>query len=86
MLPWLALAGIFLVLRLGSYLSINGMTHHGIVLPKYHLNMLFPYIFEAFVEADNFIIGSLLPLAATACYGLSALRKRLPFTVRACSS
>ena len=80
MLPWLALALIFLVLRLGSFLSVNGMTYQDIVLPKYHLNILFPFIFEAFVETDNFIIGCLLPLAVLACYGLSALRKRLPAT------
>ncbi len=80
MLPWLALAAIFLVLRLGSFLSINGMTYQDIVLPKHHLNILLPFIFEAFVETDNFIIGCLLPLAVLACAGLSALRKRLPVT------
>ena len=78
MLPWLALAVIFLILRLGSFLSINGTIYHDIVLPKHYLNILFPFVFEAFVETDNFIIGGLLPIAAMACLGLSALRKRLP--------
>ena len=80
MLPWLALLVIFLVLRLGSFLSINGLTYQDIVLPKYYLNALIPSVFEAFVETDNFIIGSLLPLAVLSCYGLLATRERFSIT------
>ena len=72
-LPWLALGLIFLILRLGPALTVNGTEYPHIVLPKHLLNQLVPVVFKAFGETDNFMIGVLLPLAVTSCYGAAAL-------------
>ena len=76
MLPWACLCGLFLTLRLGSVLAINGVELPGIPLPKHFLNQLLPVVFVSFAEADHFMAGALLPLAVLTCYGLVALQKR----------
>ena len=78
MLPWLVLAAAFFVLRLGSTLTINGVTYPGILLPKYYLNELMPFVFKAFTAANRFQVGLLLPLGVLACYGIVALRAKWP--------
>ena len=45
MIPWMALALPFLVLRLGSVLTIEGYPHPNIVLPKHFLDELIPGVF-----------------------------------------
>ncbi len=81
MLPWAFLCAVFLVLRLGSHLNVNGIWYPDIVLPKYYLDQILPAAFESFWEVDNFMMGALLPLTVLACFGLAALQKR--FTIAA---
>ena len=83
MIPWLLLFCMFLLLRLGSVLTVNGLRYEDVLLPKYFLNDLVPGVFSAFHAPGHFHIGALLPLAALACYGaltvihsLSARRQR----------
>ena len=78
MFPWLLLMLPFLVLRLGSVLTINGRQIGAIVLPKHLLNGVFPAVFEAFHATDHFQTGVLLPLAVLSCFGLLAAMKRIP--------
>ncbi len=77
-LPWLFSSGLFLILRLGSHLTINGVTHLDIRLPKYYLDQILPSVFQAFTEVDHFMMGALLPFAVSACLGLVALQSRFP--------
>ena len=77
MLPWLMLIAPFLLLRLGSVLTINGL-QTGILLPKHYLNEIFPELFRAFYSPDHFQIGVLLPLAVLSCYGLLTALKTIP--------
>ena len=78
MLPWLLLALPFLILRLGSVLTINNQPFPSIRLPKYYLDDLFPTVFEAFYATDHFQIGVLLPLAVLSCYGLMRVLQSVP--------
>jgi len=82
MLPWALLCGVFLVLRLGSILNINGVAYPDILLPKHFLDQIPPGLFRGFVATDQFMAGALLPLAALACIGLVALRIRFPVATR----
>ena len=82
MAPWAFLCALFLILRLGSHLVVNGAAYPDILLPKYYLNRLLPVIFTSFWEADHFMMGALLPLAVLVCYGLVALRKRFTFAAK----
>ena len=82
MLPWLVLILVFLVLCLGSTLSINGTLFERIKLPKYYLDQLLPFISAAFYRINFFITGARLPLAILSCFGLAALRDRVPFVAR----
>ena len=77
MFPWLLLMLPFLILRLGSILTINGRQIGAIVLPKHLLDRLFPTVFEAFHATDHFQTGVLLPLAILSCFGLLAVMKRI---------
>jgi len=70
--PWLAIALTFIVLRLGSFLTIGG-TQLGIPLPKYALDKLLPWVFKAVWNISNFQIGVLLPWAALFCLSLDWL-------------
>ncbi len=78
MMPWLLLLLPFLLLRLGSFLTINGHVFNSIVLPKFTLNRLVPVVFDAFYATDHFQIGVLLPLAVLSCYGLLTFLDRFP--------
>lgn len=81
-LPWLGLALIFLVLRLGSVLTVNSTRYEHILLPKHYLTELLPQIFTPFWTPDVFLGGALLPFAVIACYGLLALARMLPARYR----
>lgn len=78
MIPWMILALPFLVLRLGSILTIDGAPYPDIVLPKHYLDDLFPGITEGFTLTSGFYAGALIPLAALVCYGSLALDNMLP--------
>ena len=82
-LPWLALALPFLLLRLGSVLQIGGQQFSHIVLPKSLLDDLLPALFSPFHAADHFQMGVLLPLAVMSCYGLQSLLGARPAKQRA---
>ena len=73
MIPWLLLLFPFLMLRLGSVLTIKGREFPGILLPKRVLDELLPGVFQAFHTVDHFQMGLLFPLAVLACYGAMAL-------------
>ena len=75
-LPWLGLLLAFLVLVLGSTLSVNGVVLENIKLPKHYLNRLFPSVFANFFRLELFMTGAWLPLAVLACLGLKALCER----------
>ncbi len=72
-LPWLAVALIFLILRLGSTLTLNSTNYENVFLPKYYLSQAIPAVFKPFWTVDAFLAGALLPLAILACIGLTAL-------------
>lgn len=76
MLPWLVIAALFIVLRLGSVLTIGGHWT-GIPMPKLVLDRLLPWVFEAFWDISNFQIGILLPWAALFCLSLDWLLRAL---------
>lgn len=73
MLFWLYLLIPFLVLRLGSFLTVNGQEFSDIVLPKEILDRLLPTVFTAVYSPDFFHSVTLLPLAVLSCYGLMTL-------------
>jgi hypothetical protein len=83
MLPWLGLALLFLLLRLGSVLQIDGYKYSQIVLPKSLLADLLPPLFDPFHVTDHFQMGVLLPLAVMTCYGLQSLLEARPAKQRA---
>ncbi len=77
MLPWLGLLSVFLILRLGSTLQINGtVVLEGILLlPKYYLDLWFPTLFRPLDLTQFFMAGAQFPWAVLTCFGLRALRK-----------
>ena len=77
MLPWLILALPFLILRLGSVLTINNQ-QTAILLPKHYLDEIFPTLFQAFYAPDHFQIGVLFPLAVLSGYGLLTALQMIP--------
>lgn len=82
MLPWAFLCAVFLVMRLGSHLNVNGTMYPDIMLPKYYLDQILPAAFESFWEVDNFMMGALLPFAVLTCFGLAAIRKRFAIAAK----
>ena len=70
---WLLILFLFIVLRLGTYLTINGIEFRDILLPKHYLNHWFPEVFRGFANNNHWVLGTLLPLAIMACYGLRIL-------------
>ncbi len=76
MAPWAFLCALFLVLRLGPHLHINGVDYAHILLPKHYLDQLLPVVFAPFWETDRLMMGALLPFAVLSCYGLVATQKR----------
>ena len=72
MLPWLIAALLFAVLRLDSVLIIGGH-NTGILLPKYYLDRIVPWLTKGFWTQRFLQIGLLLPLVILACFGLRAV-------------
>ena len=73
LLHWLLILFVFIVLRLGTFLTINGNEYRDILLPKHYLNHLFPELFRGFAGGHHWVLGALLPLAILASYGLLTL-------------
>ena len=82
MLPWALLCAVFLILRLGSHLNVNGTMYPDILLPKYYLDQILPVVFESFREVDHFMAGALLPFSVLVCFGLSAIQKRFAIAAK----
>jgi len=78
MLPWLALALTFALLRLGSVLTIDDQDYANIVLPKSLLNNLLPAVFKPFHTPNHFHMGFLLPYAVLTCTALKSILKFRP--------
>ncbi len=78
LLPWLALALVFGILRLGSFLTLNGVDYPHFVLPKHFLTAALPHLFKPFWAVDNFHAGVLLPFAVLACFGLTRALRAVP--------
>ena len=78
---WFVLFLTFFVLKLGPALVVNGRIYADIILPKYHLNILFPAVFKAFWITAYFHVGLLLPLAILAVYGLRCLLAVIPANI-----
>ena len=75
---WLALLLVFLLLRLGSTLSVNNVVYESIRLPKFYLAQIFPQIFQPFWTTDQFYAGAAFPFALLTCFGMKAVLRRLP--------
>ena len=73
LLHWLLTLLVFIVLRLGTFLTVNGVEYHDILLPKYYLNYWFPELFRGFAGGHHWVLGALLPLAMLSCRGLLIL-------------
>lgn len=73
LLHWLLILFVFIVLRLGTFLTINGSEYREILLPKHYLNHLFPELFRGFAGGHHWVLGALIPLAILACFGLKSL-------------
>ena len=73
LLVWFLIMFVFIVLRLGTFLTINGTEYRDVLLPKHYLNHLFPEIFRGFAGGHHWVLGALFPLAILACYSLQAL-------------
>ena len=72
LLPWLAILAFFAVMRLGDFLTYNGVEHSAIVLPARVLRAWFPTTFGA-LTSWAFQIGVVTPLVVLSCFGLAAL-------------
>ncbi|MDE2635641.1 MAG: hypothetical protein OXI30_04690 [Chloroflexota bacterium] len=75
MLPWLVILLLFIVLSLGTYLTVGGVKFSQILLPQHFLNDLFPVVFRGFSRGRHWLIGALLPLTILSCYGLQSLNR-----------
>ena len=73
LIHWLLILFVFILLRLGTFLTIGGIEYRDILLPKHYLNHLFPELFRGFAGGHHWVLGALLPLALLACYGLKTL-------------
>ena len=77
MLPWLFLLAPFVLLRLGSTLTIGGQQYHNVLLPKHYLDELAPILTKGFYITGIFHSGALLPLAVMAGYGALSIVRSL---------
>ncbi len=76
--PWLLALFVFLTLRMGDYLTVNGEAHTNIRLPEHFLGNLFPFIFRQIGNPKYYQTALATPLAVLACYGLSTLLGKMP--------
>ncbi len=77
MLPWMFLLAPFVLLRLGSTLTIGGQQYHDVLLPKHYLDELAPILTKGFYITGIFHGGALLPLAVMAGYGALSIVRSL---------
>ncbi len=72
-LMWMPIFAVFFILRLGSFLNINGIVYEQVVLPKFYLDQLLPVLFDTFYVSGHFQIGVALPFTIMVSYGLLGL-------------
>ena len=73
LLPWIVILAFFALLRLGSFLTFNGIQYTEIVLPEGLLRDWFPALFGNIGNQEYYQIGVVMALAALSCFGLAAL-------------
>ena len=81
--PWLALFLFFAALKSGDYLSFNTVGYAGIALPLHSLRDWLPAVFGNIGSPSYYLTGMIPPLAVLSCYGLHALLRSRPETIRA---
>jgi len=69
--PWLAVMILFIILRLGDYLTYNTQAHTLFTLPGRALREMFPLVFAQVSNPKYYQIGVITPLAVLSCLGLS---------------
>lgn len=72
-LPWLALFVFFALMRLGGFLTFNGVAYRDIVLPAQVLNNIFPTLFGQIGVPQYYIYALITPFAILSSFGLAAL-------------
>ncbi|MDE2636202.1 MAG: hypothetical protein OXI30_07535 [Chloroflexota bacterium] len=80
--PWITILLLFAVLRLGAYLTINGVKYKHIALPEAFLSEWLPYPFGFVNIQEYYSIGIALPLAIVSTFGLAALLRSKPTVIR----
>jgi len=83
LVPWLGALVLFVILRLGDYLTFKGTDYTSFLLPEHYLGELIPPIFGTVGTPKHYQIGVVVPLAVLACFGLSALLRSKRVRVRA---
>ena len=81
--PWLATLACFAILRLGHFLTINGLEYRNILLPEYYLSQWFPAIFGNIYDQRHYQFAVVVPLAILASAGLARLIRSKSPPVRA---
>ena len=82
LLPWIVILLFFATMRLGSYLTFNGIEYPDILLPEGFLQAWIPAIFGNIGQLPYYQIGVVTPLAVIASYGLDALLRTKPAAFR----
>ena len=80
--PWLTVLVCFAILRLGHFLTINGIEYRNILLPEYFLSEWFPALFGNIYIQEYYQFGVMVPLAVLASFGLARLIRSKPALVR----
>lgn len=81
-LPWAALFIFFAIMRLGDYLTINGVAYREIVLPRGVLAEAFPILF-AQIGPYLYLYALVIPLSLISSYGFAALIRGRSARIRA---
>ena len=71
--PWIALFVFFAFMRLGEYLTVNGVPYPDIRLPDRVLSDILPNLFGQIGESYYFVYGLITPFAVLSCFGLVRL-------------
>ena len=73
LLPWAALFIFFVLMRLGDFLSVNGVSYRDIILPHRVLVETFPMLFGQIGEPHIYLFGLVTPLSLLSSFGLASL-------------
>ena len=75
MMPWFVMFLLFLLLRLGDTLIVNGVQYPNVPLPKPILDQVFPIMFRPFWYPNGWGTGLVLAFAVLACFGLKTVAR-----------